>query len=58
MRPVTVTDGPDLHRRIADAAKRYGVKTKDVQVIKASQVDTSSGGGPTGSPLAEHGLKR
>ena len=58
MSQVTVTEGPDLHQRIAAAAERYGVKTKDVQVIKASHIDTSSGGDPTGSPLAEHGLKR
>ena len=58
MGKVTVTDGPDLHQRVADAAKRYGVKEKEVEVIKISQVDTSRGGGPTGSPLSEKGIKR
>ena len=58
MGKVTVTDGPDLHQRIADAAKRYGVKEKEVEVIKISHVDTSRGGGPSGSPLSEKGIER
>lgn len=58
MGKVTVTDGPELHQRVADAAKRYGVKTKDVDVIRVSQVDTSRGGDPAGSPLSEKGIKR
>ena len=55
---VTVTDGPDLHRRIADAAERNGVDVKDVEVIKVGQVDTSRGGDPAGSPLSEKGIQR
>ena len=48
---VTVTDGPDLHRRIAEAAERHGVETSDVIIIKSAQIDTSSEG-------AHNGLKR
>ena len=55
---VTVTDGPDLHRRIADAAERHGVEVKDVEVIKVAQIDSSRGGDPAGSPRAEKGIQR
>ncbi len=55
---VTVTDGPDLHRRIAEAAERHGVETSDVIIIKSAQIDTSSEGAPNGALLADKGLKR
>ena len=55
---VTVTEGPDLHQRIAEAAERHGVETSDVIIIKSAQIDTSSEGAPNGALLADKGLKR
>ena len=55
---VTVTEGPDLHQRIADAAERHGVKTSEVLVVKSGQIDTSSEGAPNGALLADKRLER
>lgn len=55
---VTVMDGPDLHQRIAAASERHGVPTKDVKVIRSSQVDSSRERGPSGPLLSEKGIER
>ena len=55
---VTVTDGPDLHRRIEEAARLHGVETSEVAIVRPSQIDSSGEVAPGGATVADRGLKR